>query len=157
MTGGCRLGWGLAALFLIATLVLSYTFLIQGKTRPSADGRTAIILTPGERDLVLTEMRAFLTAVQSIVDKANQKDAPGIAKAARAVGMGAAGAVPASLMGKLPLGFKELGMGTHHGFDQLALDVAQMGDAQQILVDLAALMNNCIACHAAYRIEAEQP
>ncbi|MBU0500593.1 MAG: hypothetical protein KJ558_13975 [Gammaproteobacteria bacterium] len=144
-------------LFLIATLTLSYTFLIQGKTGPSSDGRTAIILTPGERDLVLTEMRAFLTAVQAIIDKANQKDAPGIVKAARAVGMQTAGAVPVSLMGKLPLAFKELGMGTHHRFDQLALDAEQMEDTQQVLMDLSVLLNNCIACHAAYRIEAEQP
>ena len=157
MTGRCKFGWILAGLFFITTFALSYTFLVKGKTRPSEDGRTAVLLAPGERDLVLTEMRAFLVAVQAIVDAGTKKDAAAIAKAARAVGMGTAGGVPASLMGKLPLALKKLGLDTHRAFDQLALDVEQMGDTGQALVDLSQLMNNCIACHAAYRIEADTP
>ena len=152
-----KLAWSLATLFLITTLILSYTFLVQGKTRLSEDGRTAVLLAPGERDLVLTEMRAFLVAVQAIVDAGTKKDAAAIAAAARAVGMATAGDVPASLMGKLPLGLKKLGLDTHRAFDQLALDVEQMGDTSQALVDLSQLMNNCIACHAAYRLEPETP
>ena len=157
MTGRCKFGWILAGLFFITTFALSYTFLVKGKTRLSEDGRTAVLLAPGERDLVLTEMRAFLVAVQAIVDAGTKKDAAAIAKAARAVGMGTAGGVPASLMGKLPLALKKLGLDTHRAFDQLALDVEQMGDTGQALVDLSQLMNNCIACHAAYRIEADTP
>lgn len=157
MTGKCRLGWGLAALFLITTLALAYTFLVQGKTRPSADGRTAILLTSAERDLVLAEMRAFLAAAQGVVEGGTRSDPAAVARAARGVGAVAQQGVPASLMGKLPLAFKSLGLDTHRQFDQLALNAEQMGDAQQAQIDLARLMSNCVACHAAYRIEAEQP
>ena len=33
---------------------------VQGQTRPAADGRTEILLTPVERDVVLAEMRHLL-------------------------------------------------------------------------------------------------
>ena len=65
--------------------------------------------------------------------------------------------VPASLMGKLPLGFKQLGFDTHSRFDQLALDAESLGDAGQSLAALGELMANCVACHAAFRIDAPQP
>lgn len=156
MTGKCRLGWGLAVFFLITSLVLAYTFLIQGKTRPSEDGRTAILLTPAERNLVLTEMRSFLAAAQGVVEGGTKSDSAAIARAARGVGATAQQGVPASLMGKLPLAFKSLGLDTHRQFDQLALNAEQMGDPQQAQLDLARVMSNCVACHAAYRIEAEQ-
>ena len=39
-------------------------------------------------------------------------------------------------------------------FDQLALDADQLGDRDHVLEQLGVLMNNCIACHAQYRLEA---
>ncbi len=64
--------------------------------------------------------------------------------------------VPGTLMGKLPLEFKKLGFDTHTRFDQLALDAEQLGDPGHSLTQLAELMQNCVACHAAYRFEVEQ-
>jgi hypothetical protein len=55
-------------------------------------------------------------------------------------------------MGKLPLAFKQLGLETHSGFDALALDAEQLGDPAHTLTQLAGLLQNCVACHAAYRI-----
>lgn len=153
----CRVGWMLAILFLLTTLAQAYLFLVQGKTRPAEDGRTAILLTPSERDLVLGEMRAFLAAVQTIVEHSAGKETATITTAARGVGATAQQGVPATLMGKLPLAFKTLGLDTHRQFDQLALDVEQMGDPQLVREPLARLMRNCVACHAAYRIEVEHP
>jgi cytochrome c556 len=56
-------------------------------------------------------------------------------------------------MKKLPLDFKQLGMGTHKAFDQLAIDAKDLGDKQQTIEQLGQLMNNCVACHKLYRID----
>jgi hypothetical protein len=142
----------------IAVLVLiiaagAYKFVIQGSVEESQDGRLAIQLDTGERDLVLAEMRAFLESVQQITQAITEKDMQGVAEQARKVGRAAQGEVPGSLMGKLPLEFKKLGFDTHSRFDQLALDAEQLGDEQHSLTQLSVLMKNCVACHAVYRIE----
>jgi mono/diheme cytochrome c family protein len=136
---------------------MAYKFLIQGSTAPAADGRTALLLEEPERDMVLAEMRAFLASVQGIIQAAGSGDMEAVAAHARGVGMAAGDAVPATLVGKLPLAFKKLGFGTHRSFDQLALDAEQLGDPQHAMEQLAELMGNCIACHAAYRIDTAKP
>jgi hypothetical protein len=152
-----RLCWTLTALLALALTAALYVFLVRGSVAPASDGRTAILLDPGERDLVLTEMRGFLVATRDILVAATKGDPGGVAKAARAVGVAAQRGVPASLMGKLPLGFKQLGFDTHGRFDQLALDAESLGDTNQLLTALGDLTANCVACHAAFRIDAPQP
>ena len=71
---------------------MGYTFLVTGKTVPAEDKRSAIVLEPAERSLVLTEMRGFLIAVQAITEAVTRTDARAIAAAARPMGMAAAGA-----------------------------------------------------------------
>ena len=132
-----------------------YKFMIQGSTMESSDGRLAIQLNAGERDMVLGEMRAFLATVQQITKGIAQDDMKLVAESARKVGMAAQGEVPGSLVGKLPIEFKKLGFDTHTKFDLLAMDALDMGDANQISAQLATLMENCVACHAAYRIDLE--
>ena len=129
-----------------------YKFIFQGSVSGSEDGRIAIHLDAGERDLVLAEMRAFLTSVQQITEGLTSDDMQLVADSSRKVGKAAQGEVPGTLVGKLPLQFKKLGFDTHAGFDQLALDAEDMGDSQHALSQLSVLMQNCIACHAAYRI-----
>ncbi|MGB5453825.1 MAG: hypothetical protein WBN02_08945 [Sedimenticolaceae bacterium] len=152
-----RLCWLLTLIFAAATVGLVYVFVIRGETQPASDGRVAILLAPGERDLVLSEMRAFLVALQTISQAVVDQDAATAATAARMVGGAAQQGVPASLVGKLPLAFKRLGFDTHARFDQLALNTEQFGDTSQVLPELATLLQNCTACHAAYRIDLEQP
>ncbi len=146
-----------AAVLAVATLVMVYLFVIRGSTQPSSDGRTAILLNPGERDLVLAEMRAFLGAVQGISRAIVDQDVQAAAAAAREVGAAAQQGAPPGLVGKLPIEFKRLGFDTHQRFDQLAMNIEAFDDTGQALPELAELMNNCTACHAAYRFELEQP
>ena len=149
----CKLCWTMSLILLLITGGLAWKFLIQGETVTATDGRQALLLEPAERDLVLAEMRAFLASVQSIVQGVQEKDMDDVARAARHVGAAAQGEVPGSLIGKLPLSFKKLGFDTHRQFDQLALDAEQLGDPDHTLEQLAGLMRNCVACHAAYRID----
>ena len=149
----CKLCWSVAGVLLLALLAVGYKFIIAGSTLPASDGREALLLEPGERDLVLAEMRQFLASVQGITDGLTGKDMQRVAEAARGVGAAAQQAVPASLVGKLPLSFKKLGFDTHRKFDLLALDAEQLEDPEHTLQQLSELMNNCVACHATYRID----
>jgi hypothetical protein len=129
-----------------------YKFIFQGSVSESTDGRMAIHLNSGERDLVLGEMRMFLENVQQITIGVNEDDMAHIAKSARIVGRAAQAAVPGTLMGKLPAEFKALGFDTHNKFDELASNAEQFGDPAYSLRLLTELMNNCVSCHAAYKI-----
>jgi len=150
----CKTCWLSVVILAVLLLGTVYKFMIEGSTRTSTDNRLAIQLTAGEKDLVLAEMRAFLASVQQITHGVSSKDMPLIATSARTVGLAAQQGVPGSLMGKLPLSFKQLGRNTHEQFDLLALDAEQLEDAEHSLSQLGALMQNCVACHAAYRLEA---
>jgi mono/diheme cytochrome c family protein len=152
-----KLCWIFTLLFAASTFLLGYKFLWRGEVVPASDGRSAIVLAEGERDLVLGEMRAFLQAVQAIVAASIDGKSDAAAAAARRVGAAAQASVPASLVGKLPAEFKMLGFDTHRKFDALALDAEQLGDTQQTLQQLAELMSNCVACHEAYRIDPATP
>jgi len=149
----CKFCWTLLLGALLVVGGMTYKFIISGETLIANDGRQSIMLNAGERDLALTEMRMFLSAVQQIIQAANEGDTKSIAKAARVVGRAAQETVPGSLMKKLPLDFKKLGFDTHTKFDQLALDAEEFGDTTVSMKQLSTLMQNCVACHSAYRID----
>ena len=142
---------GIIVLLLLVIAGGVYKFIFQGSTSASADGRIAIVLDAGERDLVLAEMRQFLESVQKITTGIAGNDMELVAEYARKSGKAATVGMPGTLMGKLPLGFKKLGPDTHKQFDQLALDAEEFGDAGHALSQLSVLLQNCVGCHAAYR------
>ena len=142
------------AVLLRVIAAMAYTFLVAGKTVTAEDRRSAIVLEPAERSLVLTEMRGFLTAVQAITEAVTRNDATAIAAAARPMGMAAAAGVPATLAAKLPLEFKQLGHSVHEDFDRLALDADALGDVKHAHAQLSETLKKCVACHALYQIMA---
>ena len=143
------------ALLLLVIAGGAYKFIFQGDVNNalSNDGRVAINLKAGERDLVLEEMRSFLSSVQQISKGLAEDDMKLVADAARKVGRAAQTEMPATLGAKLPMEFKKLGHGTNMKFDQLAMDAEDLEDASQTLSQLATLIENCVACHAMYRFE----
>lgn len=149
----CKFAWALVAILFVLSAAMSYIFIIKGETIAASDGRTAIILPEGERDIVLSEMRMLLEAVQGILSAVDKDDMEAVSQQAKKVGFAAQHDVPASLRKKLPIAFKKMGMATHKAFDQLALDATDLGDKNQVIQQLGTLMQNCVACHAAYRIE----
>ena len=145
---------------LAATIAaMLYIFIIKGETVSStqSDTRTTIVLTEAERAIVLSEMRDFLVAIQTITEALAKDEMKTVATAARKVGLAAQEAVPAGLVRKLPATFKKLGFGTHQAFDQLALDAESFGDRQQSLEAMSKLMTNCTSCHAAFQIRTSRP
>lgn len=151
--------WCAALLLLLTVALLSmiYKFIIAGNTVTGTDDRTAVVLKPAERYFVLAEMRQFLSGTQQIVSAANRNDFKTVAAAARSIGRKAIGTVPTSLMGKLPLGFKRLGLSVHSDFDQLAMDAEAMGDRRHTLHQLGDIMNKCVACHSTYQLQSAAP
>jgi len=151
----CKLSWSVSGVLLLVVIGMAYKFILSGSVVPASDGRQSIVLESAERDLVLAEMRMFLSSLQLITAALPKEDMPQVINAARAVGAAAQQAVPGSLIGKLPLEFKKLGFDTHKKFDLLALDAESMGDPQHTLQQLAELTQNCVACHATYRIDVQ--
>lgn len=149
----CRFCWATVVILALISTGITYKFVFQGDVTESNDGRTAILLDKSERDLVLSEMRVFLESLQQITSGISNDDMQLVATSARKSGMGAQTEVPGSLVGKLPLPFKQLGFDTHTKFDELALDAEQLGDRDHTLSQMNALLNNCVACHATYRFE----
>jgi hypothetical protein len=132
---------------------MGYKFIIQGNIAQIGDNRATIHLTNNERDVVLYEMRIFLESVQQITNGIVNDNIPTVVAAARKSGKEAAIAVPGTLVGKLPIGFKKLGFDTHAKFDALALDAEQLGDSNHSLSHLNTLLENCVACHSAFKFE----
>ena len=130
-----------------------YKFIVQGSTSESSDGRITILLNDNERNLVLAEMRAFLVSIQQINQGLSEDDMERVAMAARTSGNAVQGSMPGSLVGKLPIEFKKLGRDTHTKFDQLAMDAEDMEDISHTMEQLSILMQNCVTCHARYRID----
>ena len=145
----------LAVVLWVATVAVFAWFFVRGTTTAGTDGRTAVLLAPAERALVLGEMRGLLSASQQVVQGIQQGDMKLVAKAARSAGMGAAVDLNPALMAKLPVTFKSLGMNVHHDMDALALAAESGRKPDELLGMLSTTMSKCVGCHAAWQLKAE--
>lgn len=145
----------IALLLWVVTIAVFVWFFIRGNTTTSSDGRTAIVLQAGERDLVLSEMRGFLSATQGVLEGANQGDMQRIIKASSAAGMAGAADVNPALIAKLPMKFKSLGMSVHRDMDEITKAAEGGMPAQDILKMTANILTKCVACHSAWQLKSE--
>lgn len=127
------------------------------QTQTMADGRTAVHLSPDERQMVLGEMRRLLMASQEVIKGLAENDLPAVEQAALKVGTKAITTVDMKLAPRLPAAFRQLGFGTHRAFDQIAQMAKAKQPNQSIQLQLVKTMNNCISCHAAYQLPAFRP
>ena len=117
------------------------------------DNRMVLNLSPGERAMILEEMRLFLSGVQKMTAALGSQDMQAASHAARDMGQKMVHEVPPALRAKLPLEFRQLGFSVHRDFDQIALDAESMKDAGHTLGQLSATLQKCVSCHAAYQIQ----
>jgi len=129
---------------------------ISGEVTPNEDGRTNVVLTKDERNLILDEMRAFLVSVQNISQAITEKDMDKVVTLAHKAGMAAEAGTPGSLLQKLPIGMKKLGFDTRGKFDEISASAKETKDPAVARKQLDNLMNNCTACHAIYRLPEPQ-
>jgi len=146
-----RLASTAIALWLITVAGFGYLF-VRGWTSVSSDGRAAIHLAPAEQDLVLAEMRQMLHSVHNFVAGLSAGDRKIMEQAARDSGMAMAADVNPLLIAKLPLAFKQQGMGVHRDFDALADNIAQGADQAIILRNFTGITARCVGCHVSYRL-----
>ncbi|WP_167632239.1 hypothetical protein [Mariprofundus ferrooxydans] len=143
----------IAIIVLLAVLTAgAVKVIVIGNTEKAADGRTAVILEPAEREAVLGEMRLLLETTQTIIAALANDDLAAVEAAARPIGSAAIATVDFRLRAKLPLEFKQLGFGTHYAFDDIANMAKEGKPAKAIQQKLAETMNNCIACHASFQL-----
>ena len=146
-----RIGVVVLVLWTLANLVFSYRLGTTSRSPAApADGRTALRVPVAAPEAVLTEMRAMLASVQGVTDGVARSDAEAIRRAAAASGM--ATAADPALEKVLPEEFLRLGMATHMAFDSLAANAAAGPEAS--MKALAGITSTCVACHAAFRLEA---
>jgi len=143
--------WAIIIILLTLSGVLINKF-ISGSVAKSDDGRTSVLLNKDERDLVLSEMRAFVVSLQGVSQAITENDMEKVAELAHKAGMAAEANTPGSLLQKIPLGMKKLGFGTRDKFDEIAETANTSKDTAKARNQLDALMNNCIACHMTYRL-----
>jgi hypothetical protein len=121
------------------------------RSEPSTDTRQRLTLPRAQRDKILAEMRQMLGSIRGILHGLADNDLPTIERAARVSGMERA--ADPELKKKVPEGFLKFGLQTHQGFDRLA-DKAKAGATREdIIKEMAALTNNCVGCHGAYRVD----
>lgn len=119
----------------------------------AADTRVVLELTPGERAMILEEMRMFLDGVQKMTGALAKPDMPAVAEAARGMGQKMVRDVPPALRAKLPQEFRQLGFSVHREFDQIALDADSLKDVNHSLGQLSATLQKCVSCHSTYQIQ----
>lgn len=122
------------------------------------DKRYSLGLDEAEKEEFLAEMRQMLTTIQQIMMGIATKDKDMIIKAARYSGNKMARATPQSVKDKTPVSFEQIGGPTHMMFEELIINVEEMDlDDQDDVTDLAEftgkLMRNCLACHAAFKVD----
>jgi len=145
----------LAAILLwVATIAVFAWFFVRGSTSAGTDNRTAVVLAPSERDLILAEMRGLLTATHAILDGLNRGDMKKVAQAATAAGMASAADVNPALMAKLPLPFKQLGLNVHADMDNLSKAAESGKTAPELQNMLVNTLAKCVACHSAWQLKA---
>ncbi len=150
---------GIIAIGLWFITIFSFGYLFYfGKTSKKIDDRSSVHLSVEEQQLVLTEMRAMLSSLNQVIGGLADNDYEKAALAADRVGMGLVSSLEhqeKSILLKLPAEFKILGFGTHEKFDKLAKNIRDKKEIHLLLKEMENLTNNCIACHASYKISIE--
>lgn len=158
---------------------------IQSGEMQHQDTRQAIRLPAMQRDMVLTEMRGLLTSVNGILRGLAARDTALMRRSAEDAGMaammrgegmggmgmrmggagrgmhaGAGGGMGAGGRGMgpmMPAEFRALMHSTRGAFDSLATSISAGVGSDTVVTRLARITDNCVACHATYRLEILPP
>jgi len=143
----------LLAISLVINAAMIYLFILKGEAYKSDDGRVEIKMSRDNQEFVLDEMRDFLESVQKINNGILNNDATKIIEAGKTSGGSVIDHAPKGLLKTLPVGFKELGFATHDIFDDITESAENNFNARESQKQLNTLLNNCITCHRAYKLE----
>jgi len=133
------------------TLLIAFSAHAAYAGEQASDNRIKLVMTSAERAEFLAEMRKMLGSVQAIMQGIGDSNRDQIAVAARLSGNTMARATPDKVRNSLPVAFKEMGGPTHMMFEELAIR-AETDEMDMLARDTGKLMNQCMACHAMFRV-----
>ncbi|MBI3561685.1 MAG: cytochrome c [Gammaproteobacteria bacterium] len=120
-------------------------------TAEAPDTRVVADFPEPIKQAMLQRMRRNLTDIQRIQAALGEGNFDQAAEVAEfSLGVSSLGPHNARQAPYMPSAMKELGMTMHKASSQLAL-VAQTGDMQESVRELAKVTGYCVACHASYR------
>ena len=145
-------------LLLVSLLMTSPYVNAEQAQAKSHDGRYSLGLNAEEKVEFLSEMRQMLTSIQQIMLGIGTGNKEMIINAARYSGNRMARATPQSVKDKTPSSFERIGGPTHMMFEELivnaeAADETDIEDMKDLAELTGVLMQNCLACHAAFKVE----
>ncbi len=120
------------------------------------DNRQVIALPAAQRDMLLNEMRGFLTGMQSIMEAASKMDVPRIRSVAQAEGTASIAGRDSAFQAQLPDDFRKREAETRSQFDALAEAVRGFTARDTTLAYLSRISQGCVSCHARYRLTAKE-
>lgn len=135
--------------------VIGY-FFVKGNTEQLDDGRISVKLTKDEKNRILSEMRLLLSGVQTILSAALDNDFKVVEKTATSLGMKIAAEEHPSLLAKLPIDLKKIGLGVHRRFDELANRARAGASKDEVIKEVSDIMLTCVGCHEAYRLDVSE-
>ena len=144
-------------ILLSLTLGLAYILLFTGTelVKLPNDTRTTVKYAPDLRELVMSEMRDYVVIMADIQQGIADNDPQKIYEAASRQGQASIDDTPARLLKLSPLACKQMGFRGHHLFQAIADSARVNYNPQTTIKQMAELSNNCVACHATYKVVAE--
>lgn len=143
----------------VLTFALSTCFLFsasaQSKASDYAVNKRLVIQTSAEEQAhVLTEMNVFLSSINTIHAALTQKDFELIAKTAEALApnQGKKSSVELSFEAKAPPEWRVFASPMRKGFAEIAKTAKTDPTLERIVAQLGKVTQNCVACHATFRI-----
>lgn len=137
--------------------LLMFVLLWMSASTAAEDQRQLVKLPDFMRDHMLSSMRDHLSAINAIqaaLAKADYDKAAEIAESR--IGMSSLEAHNAAHMAPfMPKPMQNFGTNMHHAASQFARqaqDVAVSGNLKQLIGGLAKITQQCVACHAKYRV-----
>ena len=140
------------ALLACCVLLLGGCSAAHDATLSRAGTRSPIELSAKERERLRAGMRLYLECVEGITDALGENKMAGVARSAKRCGMDMVEDLSLADLMSLSPEFLALSLDTHQKFDALAHEAAEHGTRSSALKQLGAILANCTACHAAYRL-----
>jgi len=140
------------ALLACGSLLLAACSVANDATRFPAEARTPIELSAKEGDRLRAGMRLYLECVEGITGALGENKISGVGRSASHCGMHMVDNVSFAEVLTLPPEFLALSLDTHQKFDALAQEATEHSTRASALKQLDAILANCTACHAAYRL-----
>lgn len=134
-------------------MLLAATLIVSGMTVAAQDTRKKIRLPDMMRDHMLANMRDHLTAlneIQAALAAGKLDQAADVAETR--IGMSSLVSHGAEHMAPyMPQEMQDIGTEMHHAASRFARS-AHEGDLNKALTDLSGITQQCVACHAGYRV-----